>query len=87
MERVNFKLFPGQVFNKLVVLNCTPQMNWFCSFQKFLSIFFSISNHTLTIIQRLPQCLLSSQVPRSPYLMLPSWEPKEVISLLFYLLG
>ena len=28
-----------------------------------------------------------SQVPRSPYLMLPSWEPKEVVSLLFHPLG
>ena len=43
--------------------------------------------HTQSITQRLSQYLPFSQVPRSPYLMFPSWEPKEVISLLFYQLG
>ena len=101
-------------YNKLVVFSCVCKNNWFCSFQKekFLSLR-SISNHALTIIQRLSQCLPS---PESPgflnccslpgsskeviihdaslppkslglYLMLPSWEPKEVTSLLFYQLG
>ena len=45
-----------------VVFNCICKKNWFCSFQeeKFLSLC-SISNHTLTIIQRLSQCLLSPE--------------------------
>ena len=70
----------GRPFNQLVVFNCIFKNNWFYSFQKekFLSLH-SISNHTLTIIQRLSQCLPS---PESPGFLkgcsLPG-SPKEVI--------
>ena len=45
-------------------MNYICKKNWFCSFQKekFLSLC-SISNHALTILQRLSQCLPSPESP------------------------
>ena len=56
--------FLGRRFNKLVVLNCICKKNWLCSFKKKINLSLrSISNHTLTIIQRLSQCLPSPESP------------------------
>ena len=57
------------------------QKNWFCSFQteKFLSIH-SVSNHALTIIQRLSQCLPSPESPGFLNCCFLPGSSKEIIS-------